>query len=309
MFIFRLSSYLDRYDPYWYSRLMALKAAYIAIILFIANFILKPPLPSLIMILSGAGIILIEMPAINEHRKKDLVYFAYVILILLAVGLFSSYVYLKAYFVIVAAGFAFILYKVLSKAPQLFPIVSIILMLALISLEGFNSGNFFINLNILIFIAEFALITFWAHKLFPAYHNFIWLSSLLRNVESWQEMLQAKPQENTDVRLLFKHFAIAQNTVQLLKPVKCLKLAEEFTNKFSYYQYYLINLMEQEVVKVAEIEEINADLVAFRHAIATQNKMSIVSYGGDMNINLIQHHQLFSQLQLSWNKLCEATSN
>ena len=90
MFIYKLSSWVDRYDPFWYGRLIALKAAYLAIGLFIANLILQPPLPTLVMLFSAVGVLIAELPAINDLNKKDNIYLAYVILICLTITIFSS---------------------------------------------------------------------------------------------------------------------------------------------------------------------------------------------------------------------------
>ena len=116
--------------------------------------LLSPPLAPLIMLLSAAGVLIIEMPSINDFDKKDNLYLAYIIIICLTVGLFSSYVYLKGWFIVVASGWCYILYNMLKKKPELFPIVGIILMLGIMSLEGYNSGNFFDILNrLLLFLS------------------------------------------------------------------------------------------------------------------------------------------------------------
>jgi hypothetical protein len=77
MFLYSLSSRLDRIDPYWYARLIGLKAAYLATGLFIANLILKPASPSVTMLMSAVGILIAEMPAINTPDKKDKIYLEY----------------------------------------------------------------------------------------------------------------------------------------------------------------------------------------------------------------------------------------
>ena len=110
MFIYKLSSWVDRYDPFWYGRLIALKAAYLAIGLFIANLVLQPPTSTLVMLFSAIGILIVEFPAINDLNKKDNIYLAYVILICLTITIFSSSVYLKGSFILAVSAWAYFLY-------------------------------------------------------------------------------------------------------------------------------------------------------------------------------------------------------
>jgi hypothetical protein len=247
----RLNNWLDRYDPYWYSRLMSLKIAYITIILFIANMLLSPPLAPLVMLLSGAGVLIIEMPSINDLDKKDNLYLAYIIIICLTVGLFSSYVYLKGWFIVVASGWCYILYSALKKKPELFPIVGVILMLGIMSLEGYNSGNFFDILNRLFFILEFALIVFWAHKFSPNLYHKIWLAALTRNLAGLQQMLNKISVE--DATLVLKHNWNARNVSALLKRKKYYVESNQITDLLGEYYFYVTDLIVNKTTSSPEL--------------------------------------------------------
>ena len=216
MFIFKLSSWVDRFDPYWYSRFLGLKVSYIAIILFLANALLQPPIvPSFIMIVAISGILLIESPTINSFNKKDNIYLVYTILVLLTIAIFSLNVYLKTWFILVAFAWCYILYSLLKKAPAMFPVVSLILMLGLMSLEGpYTPANPYIVLNQILYFSEFSIIVFWAHKCFPNLYLRIWKSAILRCIENYQIGLNSKKKFNHEVAT--KHYLTLKNVLPLL---------------------------------------------------------------------------------------------
>lgn len=299
MFIFKLNSFMDRYDPYWYGRLLALKMSYITIGLFIANLLLHPPMPSLIMILSGGGILLCEMPQINDLHKKDSLYLGYIILVCLTVGLFSSYIYLKEWFILVFGTWMYILYFLLRKKTELFAVVNTVLMIALISLEGFNSGNFFKIANTLMFVLEFALIVFWLHKLFPKLYYKIWLSAIIRNLEHLAKLDNSPSNTN----LLFKDLQIANHSLPLIANYR--PFADKINNHLSYYSYYLINLYNSGATK--ELKIIQQDLRELEYSIKKQQPFSIKPFVE--NTNLTIHYKICMQLHDDWNQLCEIVNS
>lgn len=302
----RLNHWLDKYDPYWYSRFLGLKATYIAVILFIANMFFQPPLAPLIMLVAAAGVLIIEMPTINTFKKKDLIYLGYLILISITIGLFSSYVYFKLAFVIVVAGWAFILYTLLSKAPQLFPIVSVLLMLGIMSLEGINTGNFYVILNILMFIWEFAFISFWAHKLFPNLYHRIWRSSIIRGLESMQKMLEDS--DSHQGREVFRHYLAANNVLRLLKKDQ-LRSAVKLTRYLSYYHYYLADLLMRERVSSQELGVISRDIELLFLAVELGNSIPEAATISSEANSLRYHYRIYANIKSDWNKLCQAVSS
>lgn len=301
----RFEIWLDKYDPYWYSRLMGLKVSYITVILFIANMFLQPPLASLIMLIAGAGILIIEMPTINSFKKKDLVYFGYLILISLTIGLFSSYVYFRVGFIVVVSGWAYILYSLLRKAPQLFPIVSVLLMLGIMSLEGVNTGNMYIIFNELLFIWEFALIVFWAHKLFPNFYHRVWRSSVIRSLESMRQMLDDG--DNQQSRFVFKHYLAANNVLRLLAK-KQLRSAARLTRSLSYYHYYLADLLMQSSISESELEIIRQDIALLFLAVNSGNIIPPASKVNSSKSALHHHYKIYANIKIDWNKLCVAAT-
>lgn len=301
MFIYKLSSWVDRYDPFWYGRLIALKAAYLAIGLFIANLILQPPLPTLVMLFSAVGVLIAELPAINDLNKKDNVYLAYVILICLTVAIFSSSVYLKGWFILAVSAWAYVLYFALRKKPELYALVSAVLMLGMISLEGYNSGNFFSILNTLFFILEFSLIAFWLHKFFPFLYSRIWMSSILRSLETLQNMLTEL--SIADSQKLFRQLQVSESSLNLLVKQSYRQEARLITDLLSHYHYYLNDLLENKLTPARELDLIGADLLRLEQAVRKQSEF-YYSPNRSSALDLTTHNQIYPQLQTSWNKLC-----
>ena len=302
MDIERLSIWLDRVDPYGYSRLMALKSIYIAIVLFIANLFLRPPMASLVMLIAGAGIIIIELPSINTFKKKDTIYLAYIILVSLTIALFAAYVYIPSLFILFAACWCYILYSLISKNPALFPIGSVILMLGLISLKGYNSGNFYLILNELIFFAEFAVIVFWAHKLFPNFYYKVWHKATILSIETMQNML--KNQHSAESRTLFKHYYQAKNVLPLLTKFPQIRQMVAITNWLSYYHYYLADLLSTSSSDRGLLATLEHDLQILLWAFKNGKKLPKLAFACLEDGELSSHQLIFSKIRHKWNKLC-----
>lgn len=301
MFLFKLSSWLDRYDPYWYSRLMSLKIVVIAIVVFIVNLLTQPLLSPLMMLIAGAGALIIEMPTINTLDKKDNVYLGYIVLMCLTIVLFSATVYLRGWFIIAVCGWAYILYMALRKAPQLYPIVSVVIMLGVMGQEGINTGNYYVILNEVLFILEFAFFVFWAHKLFPRLYHNIWLSSLLRSIEVI-EQITAGDTSLAIRQQLFRHLEVGQNTLELLRGKSYLREAVTISNWLSYYHYYLPEFCENNS-RVELRDKLKADFSGFKAAIIKHQQFRIDNEPQFLP-QLEWHYDYFRRLNYNWNKLC-----
>lgn len=301
MFLFKLSSWLDRYDPYWYSRLMSLKIVVIAIILFIINMLTQPVLSPLIMMIAGAGALIIEMPTINTLDKKDNVYLGYIILMCLTIVIFSATVYLRGWFIVAVCGWAYILYMALKKAPELYPIVSVVIMLGVMGQEGINTGNYYVILNEILFILEFAFFVFWAHKLFPRLYHNIWLSSLLRSIETIEWMLDGDTTLAIRQRL-FRHLEVANNTLELLRGKPYLREAVTITNWLNYYHYYLPEFCENNSDSETR-SRLKTDFSHFKTAILYHREFNIETEQ-EFDEQLDWHYNCFRRLNYNWNKLC-----
>lgn len=305
MILWKLSSRLDKIDPYWYSRLIGLKAAYIAVGLFIANMILKPAQPSLTMLFSAAGICLIEMPTINDVDKKDNIYLGYFIIMSLTLAIFASTSFLKLSFVIVVALWAYVLYFALRRQPELFAIVSVLLMLATIGQEGINVGNYFMIWDSIIFIAEFALISFWLHKLFPFMYHKIWLSSILRQLESISEIADKRHVGSLSLKLR-RHAIVSQSSINLLKKRNYAPIAKQINEGVAGYHYYLYHILNDYDVDY-DFEVIANDFDAL--AAAIQQQVPLLNYKLVSDEELANHNTQFMNIVTQWNQLCVHVNN
>ncbi len=307
MFIYKLSSWLDHYDPYWYGRLIALKAAYLAVGLFIANLVLQPPMATLVMLVSAVGVLIAEMPPINDLNKKDMLYLAYVIVMCITIALFASTVYLKGWFILTASAWTYLLYFVLRKKPEVYAIVSGVLMIGIISLEGYNSGNFFDILNTIIFILEFSLISFGLHKLFPFFYSKIWLSSLLRCIEVQLQMLE-QFSSNQSMHL-FEHYLVAESSLNLLANKSYYAEAILINQSLSHFHYYLLRLIELDDLSSIEYKLISEDLAKFKFSILNSCSVTNSSLASSDHHLIKCHHHLYAQFKQSWNNICVHVSN
>lgn len=305
MLFWKLSSRLDRIDPYWYSRLMGLKAAYIAVGVFIANMFLKPAMPSLTMLFSAAGICLIEMPTINDVDKKDNIYLGYVVVMSLTLAIFASTSFLKLPFVIVVSLWAYVLYFALRRKPELFAIVSVLLMLATIGQEGINLGNYFMIWDSVLFICEFALICFWLHKLFPFMYHKIWLSSILRQLEILSEIADKRHVGSLSLKLR-KHAIVSKSSLNLLRKRPYLQIAQEINDSMSAYHYYLYHILNDYDIDY-DFDVIANDFDALSSAIRCQQPLS--DYKLVQDEELAEHNSQFMNIITKWNALCVHVNN
>lgn len=304
MFIYSLSSRLDKLDPYWYGRLLALKAAYLTTGLFIANLVLRPDSPTVTMLMSAIGILLAETPSMNTLDKKDNIYLAWVILVTLTITIFSTTSYMKLAFILTVSGWAYFLYFILRKKPEIFSVVSALLMMGAISQEGLKEGNYFATWNTLLFIFEFSLIAFCLHKLFPFLYHKIWLSSLLRSLEGLINLLKTKDVEQS-IKLR-KHCMVSLSSLNLLKKQKYYGLSQTIHKEIATLHIYFYNLINNPNCSKDNLNAATRDIEYL-----LQNIKNICKC--DLNPSRLNddkfYYEKFSELVLTWNRLCEHVNN
>ncbi|WP_119343432.1 hypothetical protein [Facilibium subflavum] len=301
MFIFTLSSFLDRFDPYWYGRLMALKLSYVAVILFTVNAFLKSPFsPILSMLVAGAGILVIETPVVNTMKKKDIVYLLYVILTLLTIILFNLLSYFLLGFLIGASLWALCLYMLFRKQPQVFSIISLILLLGLMSLEGQPATNIDQIINIVLYFLEFCIITFWAHKMFPCFYLNIYKSALLRLLYSYKNVIEQKSLTPGSNITLMQHFSI----IKLIYPLlKYKSYAQDISSLNIACQDFKVTLVSTLIDK-------KPDGIQQKKRLADIDKLiETIKKGQDWQEGFIaaqdQYEEAFSELVKCWSRLCK----
>ena len=183
--LIRINQSIDCWDPYGYGRLMGVKGAYLTIIFFVANLLFKAPHFSvLVMMVAASSVMMIEMPSMNDYRMKDLVYLGYTAIVIVTIILFDLLFYLKVWFILIASVWCYCLYRLLARKPQLFPVVSIVLLLGLMSMESYPTSSLNEAANNVFYFIESAIIGFWAHKLFPNFYFMIYKKTILRQIEA-----------------------------------------------------------------------------------------------------------------------------
>ena len=301
MFIYELSSWVDKIDPYWYGRLIALKTSYIAVGFFIANLLLHPKSPTLIMVISGVGMIVAEMPNINSLKKKDSIYLGITILLCISIFVFSLTSFMKLTFIITVSSWAYLLYFALRRKPELFPIVSIVLMLATISQEGLQFGNYYDMWNTTIFIFQFSLIAFWLHKLFPFMYHKIWLSSLLRSIETIQEMYNCKQNLlNNSIRLR-KHARVSLSSINLLEHQHYLHLVKTIHTDIAELHLCIYHLIGH---KHNNFAHINSNLTNLYQAIKNNQPCELNPHHQQYSYTGIGENKILDMI-FNWNQLCK----
>lgn len=305
MFTSKLNKFFEHFDPYGYSRLMGFKAVYTAIILFIANMLIQPPLAPLIMLLSAGGSLIIEMPTINDLKKKDLIYLGYLILISITVGIFSTYIPFNIMFILVVSVWGYLLYSALQKQPSLFPIVSILLMLGIMSLEAINTANFFIILTELKYIWAFGIIVFFSHKLFPNYYHRAWRNAILRNLEDSLYSLQCV--NNSNSQTIYKHYLAMINVLPIIRVGNLYSIVKvtRLINKYNFLIYGEIDKMSMDLPTIKVLQE---SLNLIYTAIYNGSYIEYNTMNADSKILNI-NNELIRQISLSWNRICIAVSS
>lgn len=305
MFTSKLSKFFESFDPYGYSRLMGFKAVYTAIILYIANMLIQPPLAPLIMLLSAAGALIVEMPTINDLKKKDLIYLGYLILISITVGVFSTYIPFNFVFIMAVSTWGYLLYSALQKQPSLFPIVSVLLMLGIMSLEAVNTANFFIILTELKYIWAFGIIVFFAHKLFPNYYHRMWRNAILRNLE--ESFYSLRRANNSNSQIIYKHY-LAMTTALPIIRVKHLYSLVKVTKLINQYNFLIYGEIEKRPLDLPTIEILSDSLEQVYNAIYNGDYIEYKPINIDNNILQI-NNDLVKQISLSWNRICIVVSS
>lgn len=307
MFIYKLSSWLDHYDPYWYSRLMALKLVYITLILFAANTLLHVPyFPVFTMMVAGSGILLIESPSINTLKKKDMVYLVYTLLLIISIAIFGLHYYQKVWFIVVATLWCFALYTLLRKQVAMFPVLSLVLILSLMSLEGYNSGSFFTIINNSLYFIEFAIIVFWAHKLFPNLYYKIWQSAVLRNCESYLRVLE-HPDDKLDVyKNLLANLLVAKNTMPLLEHMKYYSQLVRFNNLLAEYNYFILSITGEKKPEMHDIAYIRLCVLDVVAAISGHKVILSRDSNASVSEFIKEHNKIYKHLVFTWNRICKS---
>ncbi|MFK8040318.1 MAG: hypothetical protein AB8B67_03175 [Rickettsiaceae bacterium] len=240
--MFTLSNWIDRFDPYWYSRLISIKFTYVGIVFFIVNgFVFAPTFPTMPMLITGVGILFIELPKINDFKTKDILYFIYLVLAVLTMSIFNLFSYFLLGFILAALWCGYIMYSTFIKKPEMLEVVSIIIVLALMSIEGQTVTDLYSVYNQALFYLEFGLAAFWAHKFFPNLYSNTYRSSILRLLETNLRIVESGSYDANTTRIISQHYFAMYNVLPLLRAKEYAVFTVNFTNQLNEFQSWLLH--------------------------------------------------------------------
>lgn len=288
----------DSWDPYGYGRLMAHKATYVTILFFMTNLFFKSPslIPVVSMLSVAVGMLLIELPQINTYKLKDSVYLGYIVMVSFTIAIFNLTYYLKIIFIVIVMSWCFLLHHALKKKSELFPIISIVFLVSFISLEAFPKASLNGVGNRLLFIIEYALVAFIAHKLYPNRYFLVYRKALCRLLES----LLANKSVSSGVS---HHVALRKVLPLLTKNCQNPAYQDVFTASVNlYYGVHGCRQLEPSNSKSNQLidEALTQILIGIsnRHVIRLSESITI-SNSESAAINTI------NDFAREWNKLCE----
>ena len=220
MFVYAVSnSYIDRFDPYWYSRLTGLKLAYVAIILFFVNgFFKAPTFPVLYMLVTAAAAAVTELPAINSPRKKIFAYLGVVILSITTNSIFGLVSIFKWGLLLGVGAWSLILYGLLAKNAKTANLIGTLLLIGVVSLSGDVATDLNGVINHALYYLKFAIVGLVALVLFPNFHDKVIKSATLRLLEA-------------DMALLNKQLSRQEFDAQLLEALQVIENEAQQTPK------------------------------------------------------------------------------
>jgi len=290
----------DRIDPYWYSRLSGLKVGFAAILFFLINGFLKSPqFPVMSMLVAGACVILTEMPAFNTHKKKDLIFIGFFILVVLTINIFGACSYFRVGLLLGVGGWAYALYTLLAKNAHIASLVGTLMLIGLVSMQGQPPTDLHSILNEDLFFLEYALAGFLACKVFPNLYDRIVLSATLRLLERDIHFLGRGEGSHSFRRAVLRDLAVIRNALALQH-----SSVREFVEDVQSLQLLVVDL-----AKTPDLhkEPLACALRDLHTAISTRQSYTPptdVTEALSRSYPLLSVH--FHRTVLSWNTACSA---
>jgi hypothetical protein len=220
MFVYAVSSPLfDRADPYWVCRLSALKVAYVGVILFIVNaFFKSPTFPVLEMLVTTAAVAVTELPSINSHKKKILAFIGVVVLCVTTNSIFGLVSFFKWGLLIGVGLWTFILYHFIAKDRATANLVSVLILIGIVSLEGDVATDLNGVINHALFYFEYAAVGLVSLLLFPNLHDRVIKSAVLRLLEIDRNWIKGPSNLNEFDAQTLKSLLVIENQANQAQP-------------------------------------------------------------------------------------------
>lgn len=210
MSVFRIKNrFLDRFDPFWICRVLALKAGVATTLLFIGNTFLKSTaVPLDYMLTTLIAVIASEVLPADSRGKKLAIFWA--VLILLSTGgiFFGLLSYFNIALFVFVTVFSYLVLRYMVKSPASATLPILIVIWGFLQLEGGAATNFTSVANNLLYYYQFGLLGMLTVLFFPDYTPHIFKSAFIRVLESNASNLGNTHYKNSDPALLTALFMV-----------------------------------------------------------------------------------------------------
>ena len=267
MSVFGISNpFLDRFDPFWVCRVLALKAGSATILLFLCNTFLKSPqVPVVYMLTTLIATLSCEILPADSRWKKLGVFWAILILLAMSGVFFGLLSYFKISLFLFVTIFSYLVLRYMVKSPASAALPIMIVIWGCLQLAGGAATDFTSVANHLLYYFEFGLMGAITVLLFPDFTSHIVKSAFLRVLESNARNIGNRHYKNSDPTVLAALFMIRSKLPSLPDSYKELyESLIEFQSEF----------MRPHELTVTEQEQARAALTELARAVRGNHKFS-----------------------------------
>lgn len=259
MSVYTISNkYLDKYDPFWISRMLALKVGAASIILCLINMFLKSPSsPTSYMMTALVATLASEILPSNTLKKKILI-FVLISTILtfsqIMFGLFSYFRFGLFSFVVI---YSYLVLRFLAYNPKAAVVPTLMILWGFIALEGGEATDLNAVLNSLLYSVEYSLGALLIVCFSPSYKDYIFLNATKVILKKDISSLDNKVFKNSDEEILGS-LNVIRSTLK--------NLPNNFSNLYSliikfqydYFENFELNKNEKILISSILSEFINS---------------------------------------------------
>ena len=292
--------WLKNLDPTYMHRLLLYKSVYIFIIIFIANSLIKPNYSAFFFLIAFFAVVTPESFVFESFKQKDYAIINYYFLaafIVFGLSLLWSHILLACLFIFVSYV-GFMGYAVFWR-PHLKIIVTQGMLVGIMSVKSYYSGDIFQIINQILDISCATIIVFWALKFYPNRYDIRWRMLWARFFEKIIPRLH-KQSDNYMELVNLRYDVLKLNSLILYKP----KPLHYFRfNKECYAYHNFIEKLRIEEPSRDELLVIENDILALTVAL-DENCQCQLQFLNKRSEIIENHRQIFDKLVYNWNALC-----
>lgn len=204
MSVYRISNrLLDRYDPFWICRAVSLKIGTVTILLCLCNAFLKSPqTPMVYMLTTVLATAATEVLPLGSKAKKVAVFFLLLFLLSTSGTLIGLFSYFKVPLFLLMMAFSYFVLRFMATNPKAAVVPSMMILWAVIALEGGAATDLNAIANNYIYYLEFGLMGLITVLFFPDFTPNVFKSALIRILEADIDSLGTRNFKNGDPRVL-----------------------------------------------------------------------------------------------------------